>query len=50
MQMKKKLALAAVMAAMLIVLSGSTAPVSATSVCSMEATSFEIWFIQLFYC
>lgn len=49
MQMKKKLAVVAIIAAAVLV--GATAPVSAESLlCSMEATTFEVWFYQVFYC
>lgn len=45
--MKKKLAKLAIVAALLI---GATAPVSAVSICDLSPTTFEIWFIQQFYC
>jgi hypothetical protein len=47
MQMKKKLVVFAIAVAMFV---GATAPVKAVSICDMDATTFEIWFIQQFYC
>jgi predicted porin len=47
MQMKKKLAMIAIAAALLV---GAAAPASAVSICDVEATTFEVWFIQQFYC
>lgn len=47
MQMKKKLAVVVIAAAVFV---GATAPVSAVSICDLSATTFEIWFIQQFYC
>jgi hypothetical protein len=47
MRMKKKLATVVIAAALLF---GATAPVSAESICDLEPTTFEIWFIQQFYC
>jgi hypothetical protein len=45
--MKKRLAKLVIVAAVLV---GATAPVSAVSICDLEPTTFEIWFIQQFYC
>jgi hypothetical protein len=47
MQMKKKLAVVAIAAALLV---GATAPVSAVSLCDVEPFSFETWFYHMFYC
>jgi hypothetical protein len=47
MQMKKKLAMVAIAAAVLL---GATAPVSAASICDFEPTSFDVWLIQQFVC
>ena len=47
MRMKKKLATIAIAAALFV---GATAPVSALSICDIEATSFEVWLIQQFVC
>ena len=47
MQMKKKLVKLAIVAALLV---GATAPVAAVSICDFEPTTFEMWFIQQFYC
>lgn len=46
MRMKRKLALAAVTVALLTVLAGATAPVSAISICDVPTTSFDIWLAQ----
>jgi len=47
MKMMKKFAKVAIVAVLLV---GASAPVSALSVCDLEPTTFEIWFIQTFYC
>jgi len=47
MQMKKKLAVFTIAVAMFV---GATAPVKAVSICDLDATTFEIWFVQQFYC
>jgi hypothetical protein len=41
--MKKRLAKLVIVAAVLV---GATAPVSAVSICDLEPTSFNVWFLQ----
>ena len=47
MQMKKKFAKVAIAMALLV---GAAAPVSAFSICDVEATTFEVWLIQQLFC
>jgi hypothetical protein len=47
MRIKKKLAVVAFVVAVFV---GATAPVSADVLCETEATSFNHWFYKKFYC